>query len=381
MKVIINKLPLKHIKGDLEKNRSDFIRILYVIAGLTVVFNTFNNVVFGIKAILIYVMSIFISREAEIYFITMKANVKRPVAKEAIKTTKPEITGLIFAMLLPVGTPLFVVAVGSFVSIFVGKMVFGGYSFNVFNPAVIGRLFVGIAWPALVSINFPNILDNYLLGLIFNKDLSSVLLSPLMELQVNGIVSLENMSSLSTLLFKPSIGMIFSLPSIIYILIMIHFAVNKTVDLKPIIFTAVSSAIILTIITLGFDLNFDYIFFHLLTGGFLFVTLFMMTDPFTKPFNSFGILYYAVIFAFVYTLIRFLGKDADGVLYALLFSNLFVPLLNKKTKNLKFGSNLKSFISVIILFLVLLGTGLFINTILNQRITNGEIVVNAYVKN
>lgn len=381
MKVIINKLPLAHIKGDLEKNISNFMRILYVLAGLTVVFNAFTDIVFGIKAVLIYGMSILIARETEIFFITMKANIKRPEATVVIKTTRPEVTGLIFAMLLPVGTPLFVVAVGCFVSIFVGKMVFGGYSFNVFNPAVVGRLFVGIAWPALVTIGFPNILDNFLLTLIFNKDLSSEMLSPLMELQANGIVSLQNMSSLSTLLFKPSIGMIFSLPSIIYILIFIHFAINKTVDLKPIIFTVVSSLIILTIITLGFDLNFDYIFFHLLTGGFLFVTLFMMTDPFTKPFNSFGILYYAVIFTFVYTLIRFLGKDADGVLYALLFSNLFVPLLNKKTKKLKFGSNLKSFISVIILFIVLLGTGLFINTIINQRITNGEIVVNAYVKN
>ena len=64
-----------------------------------------------------------------------------------------------------------------------------------------------------------------------------------------------------------------------------------------------------------------------------------------------------------------------------LFSNLFVPLLNKKTKDSKLGINIKSFISLGIMVLVLLGTGLFIKTILNERIENGEIMVNAYVEN
>ncbi|MGL1891959.1 MAG: RnfABCDGE type electron transport complex subunit D [Spirochaetaceae bacterium] len=380
MKVITNKLPLKHIYGDLDSMVLDFVRILYVLAGLSIIFNSIYDVAFGIKAVLIILVSIIVSRETEIFFLTQKSDVPRAEAKEAIKITKPEVTGIIFALLLPVGTPIFVVIVGAFISIFVGKMIFGGYSFNVFNPAIIGRLFVGIAWPALVTINFPNIMDNYLLGLIFNKDYSIELLSPLMMLQENGIVSLLNMNTISSLLFKPNFGMMFSLPSIVYLLLIVHFTVGKKIDMKPILFSILASVIVLGVISIGFNLGIYYVLFHFLTGGFLFVTLFMMTDPFTKPFNSIGVLYYSVIFVFTFTLIRFLGKGADGVLNALLFSNLFVPLLNKKTKGFVFGLNKKSILAVVIMLLVLLGTGLFINSILGYRIEVGEVMVNAYVK-
>jgi hypothetical protein len=80
-------------------------------------------------------------------------------------------------------------------------------------------------------------------------------------------------------------------------------------------------------------------------------------------------------------LIRFLGKDADGTLYALLFTNLFVPMINKKTAKLESGINLKNVIATVVILFALVGTGLFINTIIDQRIDSKEIVVNAYDKN
>lgn len=380
MKVIVNKLPLKHVVGDYEKNRNEFIKVLYLLSSLSIIFNSYLDILFGIKATLIILLSVLVSKETEILFLSMKSNISRKEAQEAIITTKPEITGLIFALLLPVGTPLFVVAVGSFISIFVGKMVFGGYSFNVFNPAIIGRLFVSMAWPALVTISFPNILDNYLLGLIFQRDLSIEILTPLMELQSNGIVSLNNMDSIFSLLFIPNYGLLCNQPGIIYFLILIYFFIKKIVDLRPILYTTIASIFLIFVIKSGFNLNFSFIQFNLLAGSFLFVIMFMMTDPFTKPFNSYGILIYSVIFTIVFLLIRFLGKDEDGVLNALLFTNLFVPLLNKKCKSFILGLNLRSVITTVVLIISLLGSGLFINNILNQRIENSVIVVDAYVK-
>jgi len=381
MNVRINKLPMAHFKGDLEKTTTQFIRILYVLAGLAIVSNLAFDYVLSIKAVLIFIVSIFVARETEILYVTQKNGVMRPEAKETLKTTHPEITALIFALLLPVGTPLFVVAAGSFVSVFIGKMVFGGYTFNVFNPAIVGRLFVSIAWPTLVTINFSESFDTYLLNVIFQKDLTTEVLSPLMELRANGIVSLENMSSLKDIILFPNYGMMFSIPAVVYLLLIIHFVVSKIVDLRPLLFTLITSLIGLSVITHGFDLPATYPLFHLLAGGFLFVTLFMMTDPFTKPYNNHGIFYYSTIFTVVYLLIRFLGKDPDGVLYALLFTNLFVPLLNKKTEKLTSGFNVKNFVSVIAVILTLVGTGIFVTTVLESRIADGEIVVGSYGKN
>lgn len=385
MDVRINKAHVNNIKGDFEKSSSLILRVLYVLTTLSIVSQLAHNAVFPFKAALIFLISVWISRETEIFFQTMKSNISRSEAKEMLKTTKPEITGLIYALLLPVGTPLFVVAAGAFVAIFIGKMVFGGYSYNVFNPAIVGRLFVSIAWPSLVTISFPKTegvltLDNYLLSLIFEKDLTIPLLSPLMELSNNGVVYSEGMKTVTNLLFSPQLGMLFAMPAIIYIGLILLFFIRKTVDLRPLLLTLLSTAVVLSVITLGFKLDMHYAAFHLLAGGFLFVTLFMMSDPFTKPYSNIGMLYYAVIFTVVYSLIRFIGKDADGVLYALLFANLFVPLLNKKTVKATFTLSLKNTIMVVLLITTLIGTGLFIKTILEQRIESKESVVGVYDK-
>jgi len=381
MKVILNKLPVSHLKGELDKTVNDFIKVLYVFAGLSIIYNSFNDLAYGIKSLLIFLVSTLICRETEILFVSQKLDIPRSEAKESLVTTKPEITAIIYALLLPVGTPLFVVAVGAFISIFVGKMVFGGYSFNVFNPAIIGKLFVSLSWPLLVTLNFSNSFDNYLLEIIFKRDFSKEILSPLMQLQANGIVSLNNMSSIKELLFLPNNGMLFSIPSIFFILAIIFFIVRKTLDLKPLLFTFITTTVMLGVITLHFNLTINYILFNILAGGFLFVSIFMMTDPFTKPFSNYGLMFYSSIFSLVFILIRFLGKDADGVFNALLFANLFVPLLNKKTTSKKLGLNKSSFISGVILILILLGSGLFVNNILDQRISENKIVVNEYVKN
>lgn len=378
MNVRINKLHTENFKGDMEKIATHMYRLIYVMAVIAIISQGFLNIVFAVKAALILGISILVARETEIFFQSQKSNIDRAEAKEMLKVTRPEVTGILFALTLPVGTPLFVVAIGAFIAIFVGKMIFGGYSYNVFNPAIVGRLFVAIAWPALVHIHFPQALDNYILGLIFQQDLSAELLSPLMELQANGIVSLENMKSIPDLLFKPQYGMLFAVPSILYIVLIGVFVFWKSIDLRPTLFTLGSTLLILIAITITFELPANYILFHLLSGGLLFVTLFMMTDPFTKPHSNVGLLYYTIIFSVVATLIRFLGKDADGVLYALLFANLFVPLLNKKTLKSTFGINLKNSIAVLVLLAVLVGTSFFINTILKERIESKKIVVGAY---
>jgi len=105
-----------------------------------------------------------------------------------------------------------------------------------------------------------------------------------------------------------------------------------------------------------------------------------MTDPFTKPYTTIGMIIYGTIFTLAFTLVRFLGKDADGVLYALLFANLFVALINKKTDKAILGFNRQTITTLVVAVSVLVGTGFFITKILEQRIASKEVTV-LYGKN
>jgi len=223
-------------------------------------------------------------------------------------------------------------------------------------------------------------MDNYLLQLIFQKDFTAVALSPLMELHANGIVSLANMRPLTELLFTTNHGMLFSFPVIVYPLVLIFFAVRKTIDFRPLGITLVTSLITLAVIAISFNQSFEYPLFHLLAGGYLFVAILMMTDPFTKPYTTIGTIAYAAIFTLSFTMVRFLGKDSDGVFYALLFANLFVPLINKKTDKAIFGFNRQTVTTLVVTVSILVGTGLFITKILEQRIASKEVTV-LYGKN
>ncbi len=64
----------------------------------------------------------------------------------SMATTYPSITGMLFALSLPIGTPLYVVIIGGFAAIIIGKSIFGGVGNNIFNPALVGRAFITIAF-------------------------------------------------------------------------------------------------------------------------------------------------------------------------------------------------------------------------------------------
>ncbi len=378
MEAKINKMPLAFFKGDLERTKKHVRIVLAIVMAVSVIVQMSLGFPVGVKAALIFCVSILVARETEIFFITQKEGVSRRSAKLLIATTAPEITAMIYALLLPVATPLFVVAIGAFVGIFVGKMIFGGYSYNIFNPAIIGRLFVAISWPALISLGYVDSLENFVLETIFKQDFPTNVLSPLMELQANGIVSLDNMSSIEELLFTINPGMLYSIPAVFYILILIYFLMNKVVDLFTMLITIIAMVILTSVVAFNFDLGFNYVLFHLFSGGLLFALLFIVTDPFTKPYTKYGMIIYSVILVVSLSLIRFIGKDADGILYALLFANLFVPLLNKKTLKNKLKLTWQNIMMLVLSITVLIGTGIFINSILTDRIASGDIIVGGY---
>ena len=117
---------------------------LLVIAAYSIYYYYYNFATNGpmVKAILIYVVSIAVALVTE----TIWALIHKNNVLEHLKNSFPLVTAIILALTLPVGTPLYVVGIASFIAIFFGKLVYGGFGQNIFNPALVGRVVVHLAY-------------------------------------------------------------------------------------------------------------------------------------------------------------------------------------------------------------------------------------------
>lgn len=110
-----------------------------------------NSNIYFTKALMIYGVSIVTALVTEIVW----ALIHKENILEQLKNSFPLVTALIFALTLPIGTPLYVVAIGSFIAIFFGKLVYGGFGQNIFNPALVGRVVVHLAFGSTLTTSLP----------------------------------------------------------------------------------------------------------------------------------------------------------------------------------------------------------------------------------
>jgi len=232
------------------------------------------------------------------------------------------ITGLLLALILPPNFNLAFVALGSIVAIAIGKEIFGGLGYNIFNPALVGRAFLQATYPVqMTTWEQPN----------FAPDgVSSA--TPLASFKFDSVAT-----ELSNMLFG-NIGGSIGETSAIAVLIggifliaigVVNYRVPLAMTLGVILFGG--------IFWLVDPVAYQNPLFHLLGGGFLFGTLFMATDWVTSPLHGKGMWIYGIGISLVLILIRLFGGLPEGVMYAILFMNAFVPLINRYTQPRIFG--------------------------------------------
>ncbi len=256
------------------------------------------------------------------FAILTEASIKK-IRKQTITITDGSaiITGLLLALTLPPNFSLVSTAIGAVVAVGIGKEVFGGLGFNIFNPALVGRAFLQAAFPVHITTwTNPS----------FSDAVSSATPLSLMKFD-SKFESINN-------LFLGNIGGSLGETSAIAILIgAIFLLVTGVINYR------VPLAMILSAIVFGgvFWLIDSSIYpnplFHLFAGGFLFGTIFMATDWVTSPLHSKGMWIYGISISLVIVLIRLFGGLPEGVMYSILLLNAFVPLINKYTKPQIFG--------------------------------------------
>lgn len=284
--------------------------MLYVIIALlpTSLFGIYN---FGFKALLLILITIASCVATEWVFNKIVHK------KNTIDDLSAVVTGLLLALNLPVALPWWEAVIGGVFAIAIVKMMFGGLGQNFMNPALGARCFLLIAFAADMT-NF--ITDTYTgatpLALIRNEGLGSV---NVMDMLIGNTAGTIGETSVIAIL----IG------AIILIL-------TGVIDLKiPGAYIISFAVFILLFGGHGFDVN--YLVAELCGGGLMLGAFFMATDYVTSPITPMGKIIFGISCGILTGIFRCFGANAEGVSFAIILSNLFVPLIEKVTVPAAFG--------------------------------------------
>lgn len=322
---------------------------------LSVVYNFTRGSEYGIHAIMIFVIAVATGVITEFAF--MKVSKKEDV-KKALINSFPHVTPLIFALTLPVGTPYYVVAIGSFIATFFGKMIYGGFGQNIFNPALVGRVVVHLSFGAQLTTQL-------------GSDVATGA-TPLTLLSGTNFAGQIDLGLAQMFLgtYNGALGETFT----IAILLLGAFLVwRKVIDYR------IPVAYLGTVLAIAFvqgavcGLNpFVNALTHLALGGVVFGAVFMATDPVTSPTSPLGKVIYGIGLGFVTMLIRYKANYPEGVLFSILMLNMFVPMIDNFTLGRTNQKLLKQWLVVATMFIVSIGTVGAIATTLEEPVKEPE---------
>jgi H+/Na+-translocating ferredoxin:NAD+ oxidoreductase subunit D len=274
---------------------------------------------FGYYQLVIILVSIGFAVGTEV---TIKTIRKRKVS---IKDGSALITGLLLGLILPPNFSLTSTALGAIISIAVGKEVFGGIGYNIFNPALVGRAFLQAAFPVpMTTWAQPN----------FAVDGISTA-TPLSAIKFDSVFA-----DTQSLFMGNVAGSIGETSAIAVLLGGVFLIAIGIVNWRVPVSTVLGILVFGGIFWLFDASSYPTPIFHLFAGGFLFGAFFMATDWVTSPLTARGMWIYGLGISLVLILIRLFGGLPEGVMYSILLMNAFVPLINKFTQPKTFGKTI-----------------------------------------
>ena len=233
--------------------------------------------------------------------------------------------GLFMSLVLPINTPLAILFIGGIVATVIGKLIYGGFGKNIFNPALIGVLFVITCYGALIGTK-GGYLNRYELDAISSA-------TPLTNVKMVETINYDNVvkpyGDLSTFLIGFIPGSVGETSSLLILIAFIYLAITKTIKWKIPVFYVGTFLVMTTIYSYIVGLESWYILFELLTGGLLFGSVFMATDPVTSPVTPIGQILYGIALGIMTFALRNLTNYPEGVMTSILFMNMFVFLFDK----------------------------------------------------
>jgi len=230
------------------------------------------------------------------------------------------VTGLLFPLVLPPSTPLWMVAAGVIFGVLVGKELFGGTGRNLFNPALVGRVFLALAYPRAMSSSWA-VPGSGLFGHVTQFSVDAVSgATPLAAAKSGGLVPLWD-------LFFGSVSGSAGETSAAAVLLGGAFLLLVGVASWRTVAATLGAFAVMTFALHGGSPTMTL--WHLLAGGILFGAFFMATDPVSSPLTKAGRWSYGIIIGVAAALIRNLTGYVEGVMFAILLGNVFAPILDE----------------------------------------------------
>ncbi len=246
------------------------------------------------------------------------------------------LTGLLLAFNLPSNLPIWIIIIGALVAIGVGKMTFGGLGNNPFNPALVGRAFLLISFPAqMTSWPVAGQLTSYLDAetgatplALMKTAIKTGSTEPLAELPDAFSMLIGNGTQ--------GLGCIGEICALALIIGGVYLIIKKTITWHiPV--SVIGTAFILSTLFHWSNPCYEDPLSVILSGGLMLGAIFMATDYVTSPMSAKGQIIYGVCIGVLTIIIRNFGAYPEGMSFAILIMNAFTPLINNYCKPKRFG--------------------------------------------
>jgi Na+-translocating ferredoxin:NAD+ oxidoreductase subunit D len=256
--------------------------------------------------------------------------------KVTINDGSAVLTGLLLGLTLPPSAPMYIPIIGSFVAIVMAKQLFGGFGFNIFNPALIGRAFL--------QVSFPKLMTTWLeptAAFVYIDAMTTA--TPLGVLKEEGLQKLLELSGsymnlYTNLLFGNRAGSLGE-TSVVALLIGALFLMYRRYITWQIPISFLVTAGLLAWVFGGKEALFTgNPLLHLMSGGIILCAFFMATDYVTAPSERRGQILFGVGCGFIAMLIRLKGGYPEGVMFSVLLMNCFTPLIDRSFRPKVFGA-------------------------------------------
>lgn len=262
------------------------------------------------------------------------------------------ITGLLLALTLPPSFPLWMGVVAGFAAIALGKALFGGIGYNVFNPALVGRAFVQAAFPVAITTWVPAYFPSR-----FAEFVPTTLTAPLMTppdigvwmkgQAVDGFTGatplarwkFENqVAEFGDLLSGVAAASVGETSALLVLVCGLYLAARRCLDWRIPVAVLGSAALVALLFHLLEPGRYPPPYFVLLSGGLMLGAVFMATDMATSPVTPLGVWLYGILIGVTTVMIRYFGGLPEGIMYAILLGNALTPLIDQVTQPRVFGA-------------------------------------------
>ncbi|HCC17346.1 MAG: Na+-transporting NADH:ubiquinone oxidoreductase subunit D [Bacteroidetes bacterium GWD2_45_23] len=316
-KLIVSPSPHVHSGDTIEKNMYNVL-IALIPAFLVALY------VFRLDALIITASAVLFCVGFE-YLIVKYILKKTPTVADGSAI----ITGVLLAFNVPSDLPLWILALGSLFAIGVVKLSFGGLGNNIFNPAIAGRIFLLISFPAQMT-TWPAAATAATTDAISSATvLGNLKLAP------------EALPSLQAMFLGTEAGSLGEISALALLIGLVYLLWKKTITWH-IPLSIMATVALFTGVLYAFDpIALYHPLIHLFSGGLMLGAIFMATDYVTSPMTRKGMLIYGVGIGFVTVAIRLWGAYPEGVSFAILLMNALTPLINNYSSPKRFGEVVK----------------------------------------